>query len=210
VLGALLLLPGLGLVLGGGVLLWASGVQRVDGFVVSPEDRFTTSAAALVSERIDLRTGADWLPIDAALGEARVEVTPRGNDAAFVGIAPATDAQAYLSGVGRTEIGALGFDSTVGDDGRRPGAAPSGPPADQHFWIAQATGRGMQRVSWPAAEGDWMFVIMRADGLAGIDVRARIGAEFPALGTVGWTVLIVGAGLTVVSVLLIAPGARRH
>jgi hypothetical protein len=46
--------------------------------------------------------------------------------------------------------------------------------------------------------------------LAGIDVRARIGAEFPALGTVGWTVLIVGAGLTVVSVLLIAPGARRH
>jgi hypothetical protein len=210
VLGTLLLLPGLGLVLGGGILLWASGMQRVDGFVVSPEDRFSTSAHALVSERIDLHTGADWLPIDAALGDARVQVTPRGNDPVFVGIARAADAQAYLSGVGRTEIEALGFDSPAGSDDQRPGTAPAGPPADQGFWIAQASGPGMQQVTWPAAEGDWMFVIMRPDGSAGIDVRARIGAEFPALGTVGWTVLVVGVGLTALIVPLIAPGARRR
>src|SRR3954469_25982250 len=87
VVGTLLLVLGVALVAGGGVLLWAHGVDRSDGFVVSPEDRFTASTHALVSERIDLRTGADWLPINTALGDARVEVTPRGDDEVFVGIA---------------------------------------------------------------------------------------------------------------------------
>jgi hypothetical protein len=40
------------------------------------------------------------------------------------------------------------------------------------------------------------------------DVQGRIAAQFPALGTVAWTVLSIGLGAIVVSVLLIAP--RRH
>jgi hypothetical protein len=210
VLGTLLLLPGLGLVFGGGVLLWAHGVHRADGFVVSPEDRFTASTHALVSERIELNTGADWLPVEAAIGDARVEVTPHGDGDVFVGIARVADAEAYLSGVSRTEVEALGFDSPLGDDDQRPGSAPSSPPGDQDFWIAQATGTGDQQVTWPAAEGDWMFVIMNADGSAGIDVDARIGAEFPALGTIAWTVLVAGLGVSVIGVLLIAPSVRRR
>ena len=55
-----------------------------------------------------------------------------------------------------------------------------------------------------------MFVIMNADGSSGIDVDARIGAEFPALGTVAWTVLIIGAGVTVIGVLLVRPGGRAE
>jgi hypothetical protein len=210
VLGTLLLLPGLGLVVGGGVLLWAHGIHRSDGFVVSPEDRFTASTHALVSERIELSTGADWLPVDAALGDARVEVTPRGGEEVFIGIARVADAEAYLDGVSRTEVEALGFDSPLGNDDQRPGTAPVDLPADQDFWIVQASGTGVQQVTWPAAEGDWMFVVMNADGSAGIDVEAQIGAEFPALGTVAWTVLIVGLGVTVGGVLLVAPSARRQ
>src|SRR3954451_9345338 len=109
VLGSLLLLPGIALVAAGGLLLWAHGVHRSDGFVHSPEDRFTTSTHALVSDRVDLRTDADWIPVSAALGDARVEVTvPEGEDV-FVGVARASDAAAYLHGVSRTEIEALGF-----------------------------------------------------------------------------------------------------
>src|SRR3954451_2937204 len=92
VLGSLLLLPGIALVAAGGLLLWAHGVHRTDGFVTSPEDRFTTSTHALVSDRIDLHAGADWLPVSAALGDARVEVTPRGDDEVFIGIASVSDA----------------------------------------------------------------------------------------------------------------------
>jgi hypothetical protein len=208
-LGCLLLLPGIALVAAGGLLLWAHGVHRSDGFVTSPEDRFTTSTHALVSERIDLRTGADWLPVGTALGDARVEVTADEGDEVFVGVARAADANAYLRGVSRTEVDALGFDSPPGNDDQRPGGAPTSSPADQDFWIAQASGTGLQRVTWSATDGDWMFVVMNADGSAGIDVDARIGAEFPALGTVAWTVLIIGLGVTVVGVLLVRPGRRQ-
>jgi hypothetical protein len=208
VLGALLLLPGIGLVAAGGVLLWAHGVDRTDGFVVSPEDRFTTSTHALISDRIDLRTGADWLPVHTALGDARVEVTPREGHRVFVGVARAADAEAYLREVSRTRIQALGFDSPIGDDDQLPGSAEPAAPADQRFWMAQSSGAGVQRVTWPAAEGDWMFVIMNDDGSAGIDVDARIGAEFPALGTVAWTVLIIGLGVTAISVLILRPRSR--
>jgi hypothetical protein len=209
VLGSLLLLPGIALVAAGGLLLWAHGVHRTDGFVTSPEDRFTTSTHALVSDRIDLRTGTDWLPVHADLGDARVEVTAPGDDDVFVGIAPAADARAYLRGVSRTEVEALGFGDPIGNDDQRPGDAPSGPPAGQHFWIAQASGTGHLQVTWPAADSDWVFVVMNADGSAGIDVDARIGAEFPALGTVAWSVLVVGLGVTVIAVLLVRPARRK-
>jgi hypothetical protein len=210
VVGVLLLVPGVALVAAGGLLLWAHGVHRSDGFVTSPQDRFSTSTHALVSQRIDLRTGADWLPVSTALGDARVEVTPDDGDEVFVGVARAADAAAYLRGVSRTEVEALGFDAPLGNDDQRPGGAPAGPPGDQDFWIAQASGTGAQQVTWPTAEGDWMFVIMNADGSAGIDVDARIGAEFPALGTVAWAVLIAGVGVTVIGVLLVRPGRRAE
>src|SRR4051794_41697541 len=103
VVGTLLLVLGVALVAGGGLLLWAHGVHRSDGFVTSPEDRFSTSTHALVSERIDLGTGADWLPVETTLGDARVEVTADDGDAVFVGVARAADATAYLRGVSRTE-----------------------------------------------------------------------------------------------------------
>jgi hypothetical protein len=205
VVGALLLLPGVALVAAGGLLLWAHGVNRSDGFVVSPEDRFTTSTHALVSDRIDLGTGADWLPVKTALGDARVEVTAHPGDEVFVGVARAADVSAYLDGVSRTRVEGLGFGSPIGNDDQRPGGAPSSPPADEDFWIARASGTGVQQVTWPTADGDWMFVVMNADGSAYVDVDARIGAQFPALGTIAWTVLIIGVGVTVVGVLLLRP-----
>ena len=210
VVGVLLLVPGVALVAAGGLLLWAHGVHRSDGFVTSPQDRFSTSTHALFSDRIDLKTGADWLPVETSIGDARVQVTADDGGAVFVGVARAADVNAYLHGVSRTHVDALGFDSPAGHGDQFPGGAPSGPPADQDFWIAQSSGSGVQRVTWPATEGDWMFVIMNADGSAGIDVDARIGAEFPALGTVAWAVLIIGAGVTVIGVLLVRPGGRAE
>jgi len=208
VLGCLLLLPGIALVAAGGLLLWAHGVHRSDGFVFSPEDRLSTSTHALFSDRIDLRTGVDWLPVETSVGDARVEVTPAADGAVFVGVARAGDVDAYLHGVSRTHVDALGFDSPAGSDDQIPGDAPAGLPAEQDFWIAQASGPGTQQVTWPAGDRDWVFVVMNANGSAGIDVDGRIGAEFPALGTVAWAVLIVGAGVTVVGVLLVRPGRR--
>jgi hypothetical protein len=163
---------------------------------------------ALVSERIDLSAGADWVPLSAALGNVRFQATGTdpGNET-FVGIAPIDAATAYLGAVERTVVDDLGIDSP----GRRdlPGGEPSGPPADQDFWTAQASGSGTQELTWVPAEGDWMLVVMNADGSAGISVESRIGATFPALDGIGWGLLIAGVACLVIGALLLALAARR-
>jgi hypothetical protein len=208
VFAILLLLPGIGLVIGGGVLLWADLGNRTDGFVFSETDSFSTQGFALSSERIDLATGADWLPLSSALGTARAEVssTDPGTDI-FVGIAPAADAAAYLDGVEHSVINDLG--TTAIDEVPVPGGAPSGPPGDEDFWVAQASGSGTQRLDWEPAEGDWQFVVMNADASSGVSIDARIGATIPALGGLAWGVLGVGVFLLLVGVLLLVLAVRR-
>ncbi|MGY1617429.1 hypothetical protein ACI797_11885 [Geodermatophilus sp. SYSU D00691] len=208
VLGCLLVLPALGLLVGGGVLLWAHGVGREDGVVVSPQDRFTSSGYALVSERAELVAGPDWLPVSAAVGEARVEVTPVDDRAVFVGIARPADAAAYLGDVRRTEVDALGFDSPAGPDDELPGGAPAAAPGAQDFWLARAEGPGTQQVDWRPDDGEWVFVVMNADGSGIVDVRARIGAEFPALGTVAWGITALGVVVALLTWVLLRAGTR--
>jgi hypothetical protein len=208
VLGALLLLPGLAGVGGGGIVLWADALDRSDGFVVSPQEDFGSVGHALVSDRIDLAAGPDWLPMSTALGDARLEVTGTGADAVFVGIAAEADVRAYLDGVRRTVVDGLGFDAPATESDELPGGEPSGPPTEQEFWIAEATGHGTQEVTWDPSDGDWMFVVMNADGSPQVEVEARIGAELPALGWIGWGALGVGSVLTFVAVRLLVRAAR--
>jgi hypothetical protein len=208
IFGILLLIPGLALLGGGGTLLAADWTGRDDGFLFSPEEDFVSPGYALVSERIDLRTDADWLPVSAALGTAQVEITGVGQEEVFVGIAPVADATAYLGGVQRTVIDDLGFDNAADNGDQVAGDAPSGPPADQDFWTTQSTGPGSQQLTWEPAEGDWMLVVMNADGAAGVQVQGRIGAEFPAITGLAWGVLIGGLLLTAVAVLLLVIAAR--
>jgi hypothetical protein len=202
VLGLLLLLPALGLIVGGGVLLWVHHGNRTDGFVFSESDSFSTEGYALVSERIDLATGADWVPLSATLGTARAEVT--GADPGteiFVGIAPESEGAAYLDGVEHSVVDDLG--TTATDESRVPGGEPSGPPVDQDFWVAQASGTGTQRLDWEPAEGNWLFVAMNADGSAGVAIDARIGATVPALDGLAWGVLVAGLVLLAIGLLVV-------
>src|SRR4051794_19087567 len=113
VIGVLLLLPGLGLLAGGGALLWADNSHRTsDGYLTSDARTFDTAGFALTSDRVDLSTGANWLPVSSALGTARFQVTGTdpGNDV-FIGIARADDVSGYLSGVRRSVVGDLGTTS---------------------------------------------------------------------------------------------------
>jgi hypothetical protein len=209
VLGALLLLPGVGVLGGAGSLLWAHHLHRSDGFVVSPEEGFGSVGHALVSDRIDVSAVPDWLPVSDNLGTARLEVTGTGARSVFVGIAPAADAQAYLDGVQRTVVDGLGFDAPPTGSDQLPGGEPSGPPADQDFWIAQASGHGTQEVTWDPTDGDWMFVVMNADGSPLVGIEARIGAEIPALGSIAWGALVVGSLLSFAAVRLLIAGLRQ-
>jgi hypothetical protein len=210
--GVLFLLPALGLLLGGGVLLWADGPGRNDdGYLVSGSETFSTPGYAIVSERIDLTTGADWVPLSETLGAVRVEVTGQNPDAAvFVGIAPVADAAAYLADVEYTLIRDFGADTPGSSQTLVPGGAPTGPPGDQDFWTSQSSGPGTRQLTWSPAEGDWLLVIMNADASPGVTVDVRLGATFPALTGLAWGLLIGGLFCLLVGVLLIVLAIRRR
>src|SRR5687768_11587680 len=91
VLGVLLLLPGLGMLSGGGILLWAHHIDRSEGFVVSPQEVFSSAGHALVSDRIDVSAVPEWLQVSGTLGTARLEVTGVGPADVFVGVAASAD-----------------------------------------------------------------------------------------------------------------------
>src|SRR3954453_20052290 len=211
VIGVVLLLPGLGLLVGGGALLWADNSHRTsDGYLTSDEQTFESSGFAVTSDRVDLSTGADWVPVSSALGNARFQVTGTDPDTdVFIGIAPADDVSGYLGDVRRTVVDDRG--TTLGTTGisLADGGAPAGPPGDQTFWTAQASGSGTQQLTWRPASGNWVLVVMNADGSSGVRVTGTVGATVPSLTGLAWGLLLVGALITAVGVLLIVLAARR-
>ncbi|MCW2702015.1 MAG: exported protein of unknown function [Blastococcus sp.] len=212
VVGLLVLLPAIGLLAGGGVLLWADRVARDDaGYLWSSEQSFTSPGYAISSARIDLSTGANWLPLSSALGTARVEVSgadPGAN--LFIGIAPVRDTSAYLNGVERTVISDLGSGTSGNNETELGAAAPSAPPGEQDFWTAQASGPGPRALTWTPSGGDWTLVVMNADGSADVSVNARIGATVPVLGGVAWELLAGGLFLLVIGGLVVLLAVRRR
>jgi hypothetical protein len=210
VLGLLVLLAGLGLLAGGGALLWADQSKRTDdGYLFSPGTRLSSPGYALVSDRIDLAAGAGWVPVSEALGTARLRASGGGQDL-FVGIAPADQASAYLGGVQRTVVDELGTAPAATGQVEMPGTAPTGRPGARTFWVEQATGAGPQQVDWVPANGIWTVVVMNADGSAGVDADLRVGAELPALTGIAWGLLAAGVVLTLMAVLVIVLAARRR
>jgi hypothetical protein len=86
------------------------------------------------------------------------------------------------------------------DDVRTLGtAAPAGAPAAQDIWATSSMAIGKQTLDWNVQSGEWVAVVMNADGSPGVDARLRIGGEANDLGWIGAGVL--GGGL-----LLIAAG----
>jgi len=208
VIGIVVLFPALGLLAGGGVLLWGDRVARDDnGFLNSASQSFSSSGYAITTSSIDLATGADWVPMSSALGTARLQVTGTGPDI-FVGIARAGDTTAYLGGVQRTIVTDVGSASapaiTTG------AGAPSSPPGEQNFWTAQTSGSGTQSLTWSPSAGNWVLVVMNADGSAGVSVDARLGATVPALGGLAWGLLAAGLILLLLGVLAIVLAVRRR
>jgi hypothetical protein len=209
VLGILLLLPALGLTLAGGLLLWADGPARSDdGYLYSGSDNFSTDGYAITSGSIDLATGADWVPVSAALGTAKIQVTGADGSDIFVGIARVADTTEYIGGVQRSIVTDLGSDAPPAI--RTGAGAPSTPPGEQDFWVAQADGSGTQTLSWKPSAGDWTLIVMNSDGSAGVSVDARVGATVPALGGLAWGVLAAGLFLLAIAVLVLVLAIHRR
>lgn len=205
--GALATLLAVGLLAGGGVLLWADRTQRNDaGFVTSPERNFATPTAALVVDDIDIRgEGPDAFYPSQIIGDAQISIEPRGDEELFIGVARAAQVDAYLAGSAYGEITDVVDDQVLARDGDPSSLAP---PSDETFWAHATSGAGLQTLRWEMEDGRWSVVVMNADASEGVSVRAEAGAEFPALPWIALGLLVAGLVVGAVGVLLIVLGNR--
>lgn len=217
VVGSVLALVSLGLMAGGGAMLWADQVLRDDdGYLTSPVRALSTGQYAIRSERIDLGDSGPEVGgavPDRLLGDVRLRATPTTEDAVlFVGVGPTAQVSAYLSAVGYATVTDLSLGTATYRE--HTGGAPESPPAEQGFWAATATGMGTQTLTWQPQRGQWTLVVMNADGSPGIAVSADIGAEAPFLGWLSVLLLVAGLVLLVVGgvviVLAVVSAARPH
>ncbi|MDD5646372.1 MAG: hypothetical protein PHW86_04310, partial [Candidatus Bipolaricaulis sp.] len=172
VVGSLVVFIGIGLMIGGGAILFVdrtytdeAGFLTVDPIALH-RDAFAITAPTTIE--------GDWLWWWR--GPATIRVDARSADAdrgIFIGVAAADAVAEYLSGTSYAEIRALRFD----ENPDRPfeyvdhiGTSAPAQPTLRPFWKASATGVGTQSMAWDLDPGDWVLVIMNADGSRVVDV----------------------------------------
>ena len=213
VVGALIALTGLGVVAGGGALMWLHGTQRdADGFYATSAERFETTTYAITSEELDLGSPEPGSPVELSdLGTARISAEGTGEGRVFVGIARQRDVDAYLAGVSHAQIRNVSLAPFSVSYRYERGERRPVPPAERDIWVASASGAGEQTIDWSPRSGEWAVVVMNADGSPGVSVDASAGVKVPwllgvAIGLLigGLAVLALGSVLLVVGVVGLA------
>ena len=212
VVGALIILVGLSLFLPGGFLLWAHETQRDEaGYYHTSARQVVTDRYALTTPEVTIHIGSDWNNWFSRRlkGLVRLQVESQGNAPIFVGIGPSREVDAYLLGVAHDEM----IDFTTLGGGVRyrrfDGDAPATPPQEQDFWVVSVTGSEVETLDWDVSDGDWTAVIMNADGSAGIEARASIGAKLDIIFPIAIGILIAGFLALAIGIVLVILGARR-
>jgi hypothetical protein len=216
VFGSLFALAAIGLLVAGGVVIWATGTHRTaEGFITSSTSDVSTDSYALTSTQLDL--GAirnDWLPA-SWLATVQVTASPRGDLPVFVGIGPADDVADYLDDVAHDEITRIsdGWWSVgaVGDVTyqRHEGAAMPELPSDQELWVASNEGLGSQTLVWDIEPGQWTVLIMNADATPDVAVDVSAGARTPWLALAIAILLIGGLFCAAVGAVMLIFAFRR-
>lgn len=212
IFGALLAAVGLLAFTGGSaiVVLHATQADSSGFFTTSPKP-LRTDASAITSSHVDL--GSDpsdrgWVPSGLATVRIAAQRTDGGD--VFVGIARAVDVGRYFEGVDRDVIRDIDNHPFHVTYRRVPGDRTPDAPAAQSFWRAKADGAGRQAVRWRIERGDWVVVIMNADGARPVSVRASAGARLAWLFPLGLVLLIAGAIGATVGIILLVAGIRRR
>jgi hypothetical protein len=210
VAGALLAVLALGVLAAGAALVVAHTTQRTDGWYTTGTDLVRSDGHAVTSEEIHLRAGPgerewvrwhDW-------ATARVRARAVGEGAVFLGIGRADDVAGYLEGVAHDTIVDVGHWADDVTYRTVEGDLAPGPPGEQAFWEATATGTGQQELRWEPQPGDWTVVLMRADGGPGVEALASAGLRTDIVLPIGLGLLAAAVLLGGVAALLLAHGAR--
>jgi len=206
VLGCVVLLFAGGLGTGGVALGVIDQTQRdTEGFLMSDSVSLVSNGFAIASDSVDLSDGGPAGVPGRLLGDARLVVTPSGEDPVFVGLARTSDADVYLSGVQHATVVDFG-EGAVPRYRETAGGPPEAPPADAGIWEAAVSGPGTQALTWHVESGDWTVVVMNENAAAPVAADVAVGGTVPVLG---WVVsaLLVGAGLLLLLALALIFGS---
>lgn len=179
-----------------------------EGFISTRPIRLERASNAIVTRLAEI--GPGWPPWRKGLAKIRVEAT--GGDPArsiFLGIAESDDVQAYLADVAYDEIVNFELRPLRVSYRRQTGSSAPATPATQRFWRVFAQGPGPQTIEWDVEPGEWVLVLMNADGSAGIDLEGSVGAKVPWLFWVGLGLLIAGAIFLALGIFMIYFAIRR-
>ena len=213
VFGAVLALISIGLLVVGGILLWADQSQRSGNFLTTSSRALGSGGYAVTSDVVNLGPGTtDWAG-SSWLGTVRFRVTPADpSRPVFVGIAPAASVQSYLAGARYSTV--TGFPGSHGVTYiQHEGNASPAAPLSRQIWTAQVSGSGTQTLTWHARGGDWIVVVMNTSAAPGVAVNADAGATVPALTgiAIGFLVagVVVAAGAIALIVIPVRLAGRR-
>ncbi len=200
--GAVLVPLALVLLIAGGALVGAYKTHRnSDGFYTTTGPPVTSPTHALVSDRLDFGTdGPGWLFRNSRLGTISVSATGTHARPIFVGVARASDVDAYLRGTALDRVSDFNVEPLSLSLHRRSGESRPEAPTGENIWAAKATGAARQTVTWSVRKGAWDIVVMNADGSAGISTNLTVGAK---AGFVFW----IGVGLLIAGGVLLVGGA---
>jgi hypothetical protein len=200
VVASLLLLASIGVAVAGAAAAWGDEVLRDEaGYVMTGDERLDTPTYALVSERLAVHLDEASGPVpDDLLGRAKLTATSPDGSELFVGLAPTSDVERYLSGVATDRVSDIEPRPAYTTTG---GAAPSALPGEATIWRASDQGAGDVTITWPVEEGDWTLVAMNADGSRGVTADVSVGATMPMLDWLAPLLLSLGATGVVVSVV---------
>jgi hypothetical protein len=211
VLGSIGVLFGLALLAGGGFLLWADRTQREDGYLTTPTERFATPTYGLTRTRLEVDTdGRSWVLNESWFGKVRIRGESPGGQMLFIGIGPEAAVARYLGGVAHASVQDIDLDPFRVKYLSIAGGAPQGPPTEQRFWAASASGVGTQTVTWKVREGDWSVVLMNADASRGVAADVDLGAKLSFLLWVAIGLLLGGVLVLGGSTGLIVLAARTR
>ena len=210
IIGSIFAFITIGLLAGGGILMWADRTQRdSSGYLISSATRLTSSSYAIVATDVNIALSAPGWPVaQDALGNVRIKATPGdGATPVFIGIASRSDVTRYLSGAGWDQLTDLKLAPFRVTYQPHSGGAPA-PPLAQSFWVARASGSGTQTLTWKAASGQWAIVMMNASATPVVSADVAVGATAPVLFGLSIGLLIAGGVALLIAVLLLVAGAR--
>jgi hypothetical protein len=208
VIGSILALTSVGLISGGGFLLWAGQTHRQDGYLTTTANTFSTGGYALASNAFNLPSQTSGA-FASLVGKIRIRATaPNPAQPIFIGIAPAAAVSRYLTGVPYTTVS--GFHSRAGQRTTSYlGTAAPVPPAGLAIWTARASGTGTRSIVWTPRSGNWTVVVMNPDASRGVTARTDVGAAIPGLPWIVTGLLAGGLLLAIAGIVLIVVPIRR-